>query len=941
MSSRSFRAAAPVFRRTLLAALLALSFGSSALAAADDKASRYYEDALGRYEKNDIPGAIIQLKNALQIDKSLLPVQVLLGKALLANGEAVAAEVAFNEALRLGVNRAEVVIPLAQAIVAQGKQQTVLQGAAFSPNGLPPSVRVRLLILRSAAYSDVGDGLGALRSLDDARAIDASGADVWIAEVPVRIRTGELREANAAAAKAFSIAPSSAEVCYQKGALAHVSGDLGGAKSAYDRALQIDPRHAEARIARAGLAIDLGRIDEANADLAELQKLSPREPRAAYLRALLAERDGNTAAARKHLADVTALIDPVPLDFIRYRPQLLMLGGLAHTGLREPEKAKPYLEAFQRVAPNSPVAKLLAQIYLGEPNYGRATELLEGYLNAHPGDGQAMTLLASAQMAQGRNAKAAALMQDALKSRDAPEYHAVLGLSLLGGGESATAAAELEAAFAKDPSQVQAGTALVGLYLRHKQADKALAICQKLLAQQPANAALQNMLGMAKAQTGDTNGARAAFEEAIRLDAKLPQPKLNLARLDMLGKSYDAAAARLTAILAADDKNIDALLEMAALTERRGQADDAQRWLQKAADNAGARELRPGFALVDFNLRNNRAPAALDAAKVLASKAPEDLAVLLAVARAQLANRDTAGAQTSLGNATRLANFDPAVLLEIASMQIAAGNLNGAQYSLEKALSDRSDDLAAQALMVDVSLRQGDQAKAEAIARRIVQAAPKRAIGYSLLGDIATARTQPAAAIDAYRRAHQIEPSTETLLRLANASVAQDPKAATRLIEQWVASHPKDIAARRSLADAYARSANHTAARAAYLDLLQTAPDDAGLLNNLANVLLQLKDPQASVYAERALTKSPASPMVLDTAGWIAFRNGQSDRALQLLRDARLREPNNPDIRYHLAAVLAQAGRRGEARDELEAAIADGRTFDSGPDAQALLRTLK
>ena len=77
--------------------------------AVDSKASRYYEDALVRYEKKDIPGTIIQLKNALQVDKTLLPVQVLLGKALMQNGEVAAAEVAMLEALRLGVNRAEIV----------------------------------------------------------------------------------------------------------------------------------------------------------------------------------------------------------------------------------------------------------------------------------------------------------------------------------------------------------------------------------------------------------------------------------------------------------------------------------------------------------------------------------------------------------------------------------------------------------------------------------------------------------------------------------------------------------------------------------------------------------------------------------------------------------------------------------------------------------------
>ena len=75
-----------------------------ALAATNPKAARFYEEALTRYEKKDMAGAIIQLKNALSIDKAMLPVHVLLGKALLAKGEVIAAEVAFDEALRLGVD---------------------------------------------------------------------------------------------------------------------------------------------------------------------------------------------------------------------------------------------------------------------------------------------------------------------------------------------------------------------------------------------------------------------------------------------------------------------------------------------------------------------------------------------------------------------------------------------------------------------------------------------------------------------------------------------------------------------------------------------------------------------------------------------------------------------------------------------------------------------
>jgi Flp pilus assembly protein TadD len=123
--------------------------------------------------------------------------------------------------------------------------------------------------------------------------------------------------------------------------------------------------------------------------------------------------------------------------------------------------------------------------------------------------------------------------------------------------------------------------------------------------------------------------------------------------------------------------------------------------------------------------------------------------------------------------------------------------------------------------------------------------------------------------------------------------------------------------------------------------LLALSPDDADALNNLANVLLRLKDPSAVTVAEKAMAKAPSNANAIDTLGWALFQNGQVDRALQLLRDARLREPGNPDIRYHLAAVLAQSGRKTEARDEVEAALKSGRRFETMAEADSLLKSLR
>lgn len=922
--------------------LLGCLLASPGASAADSKASRYYEDALARYEKKDLNGAIIQLKNALQIDKTMMPVQMLLGKALLQNGEVAAAEVALTEALRLGANRAEVAVPLGKSYLAQGKPGLIFERPALALAGLPPPVQVQLLLLRSAASTDLGDDRGTLKAIEEARAIDPNAPAVLLAEIPMRIRARQFAEAKVAVDRALAALPDSVDAWYQKGAIAQAAGDLQSALAAYERVLQLDAAHVDVRVARAGLYMDLGRLADAAKDIAELKRLAPNDPRTAYLQALAAERDNKPEVARAALKEVTALIDPVPMDFILYRPQVLLLNALAHFGLNETEKAKHYFEVFHRVQSNTPASKLLAQIHLSEGRIDRASDVLEVYLKANPTDAQALSLLSSALMSKGQHAKAAGLMQQALQSKDTPEYRAVLGLSLVGSGNARDGIPELEAAYKKDPRQTQAATVLVAAYLRRGQTAKADAMAEGLIKQQPANPGFFNLLGMVKQQARNPAAAQKAFEQSILLDKNFIPPRLNLARLATANKDYAAAAASLGAVLKLDDKNAEAMYEMAILSDLRGQPADAQRWLEKASDVAGPREVRWDLALTEFHLRNGRAAAALAVAKRAAFKAPDDLGALLAYARTQLANRDSKGARDSLTSATRVAEYNPLSQVQIAVLQLAADNSAGAAYSLEKALSGQPNFLPALALTTEMELRQGDPAKAEKSARAIVDKYPKRAIGHSLLGDVAMQRGQAAAAFDAYRRAHQIEPSSETLLRLYRAQTRQgDGKAALQLVEQWLKKYPGDTLALEALADGHAQSGNFVAARAAYENVLKIAPDHGATLNNLANVLLRLKDPTALKMAEQAVAKSPNNVAAIDTLGWALFQAGQVDRGLQYLRDARLRDPGSPEIRYHLAAALAKAGRKTEAREELEAALKGGQGFEGGTDAAALLKSLK
>ena len=915
-------------------ALLALAMGLGGAATA---AASFYEDALQRFEAKDYAGAVIQLKNALRNEPNKLAIQFLLGRAMQQSGDVVGAEVAFNEALRLGISRSEVAVPLAQVIIAQGRQREMLVHPQLQPSGLPTDVLQTLLLLRASAQTDLGDSREALATIAQARSMNDRRADVWLAEVPVRVRARQFQEALQMADRGLAVAPGDAEAHYVKGSVRHVQGNLDEALAAYAKALERDGAHIEALVARAGIFIDRNQLKEAGQALDRLKTAAPKEPRAAYLRALVAERENQPAVAKAALQEVTQLLDPVPIAYVQYRPQLLMLNGLSHYGLNELAKARQYLEAFLKVQPNSPVVRLLARIQMTEGNTALAIPLLETYLRGNPDDGLALNLLGSAYMSQGKTARATQFLQEAIKKQDRPEFRAALGLSLLGNGNTEGAITELETAWRQDPGQVSAGVSLAQLYAQQNRLPQALALVRDMVKRYPSNPGLQHQLGDMLLRSGKVSEARQAYEKALSLNPKLPASRLQLARMDIDNNQIAAAEQRLAALLRDMPKNSDAMAEMARVSERKGQSEEALRWLVRARDVSDRKDMRWNLALMDLNLRQGKPQLALEEGKIALGKQPNDLTTQLLYARAQLALGDINGARATLGAATRIADYNAPQQTEIARLQLAAENADGAAYSLSKALSGQPDFIPAEALMVQVELRQGAIDRAETRARKIVQRQPALALGHGLMGDLAMARKNPTAALAAYRQAYKVEPGTGTALTLMNALVTQNQvKEALEVGRQRLRQSPKDVAVQMLVGDLHMSAGRFADGAGAYKAALKVMPDSAQALNNLANAQIRLKDPLAVQTAQAAHKLAPQNPLVVDTLGWALFLQGQTEQALPLLRDARLRAPGNPEIRYHLAKVLMASGRKAEAREEAKEALRINPDFEGSVDARQI-----
>ncbi|WP_313954123.1 XrtA/PEP-CTERM system TPR-repeat protein PrsT [Accumulibacter sp.] len=909
--------------RVALQLLAATVFGLGVLSpvlATPEKAARFYEDALRRFDQNDTSGAVVQLKNALQEDKGMLAAHLLLGKALLKDGNLKGAEAAFEEALRQGVNRAEIVLPLGQIYLTLGRPEVVIE--RFTAAGLPPALQVEVLTLRGNAYLEMGNTRLASQSFGEARAIDPKAAGPVIAEASIFLASGQLDRAAENAAKAIELAPNDANAWSVSGSVKHAALDLAGALVAYDRALSLEPRHAEARVARAGLLVDLGRTADAQADLDFLVKSAPGEPRAAYLRALLAAQKRDSRATAAALAEVIKIVDALPARWLARREHLLMAGALAHHALGNREKASEYLNII--IANNSrhlAAKKLLAAISVETRDYARARPLLEELHKAAPDDVQVMFLLGSVHMAERRYQSASELLEKAAASTGSVEMTRALAFSQLELGQDELGQANLEKAVAADPGDFKAAASLSTIYLRSGQAQKAIRTAEALVRRHPDNLAALNFLGSVKAAAGDKVGARATYTALLAKDATFRPAALNLVKLDVSENRFDDARRRLDAMLAKHHDDSDALLQYGLLEQRAGRAPEAIRHLKKASE-VQRRDPRAGLALLDVYLGQKQNEQALVWAKDLAARYPDGLAIRLAMGRALLANGDESGARNAFAGATRLADYDPRMQVEIARWQLAAGNPDGALYSAGKALQGRPDDLAAMTLVVEIETRRGEPARADAALKALNARYPKRLETALATGYVAMARGQYPAAMAAYRTALEREESTANALNLVRAQLAAgEAGKAASFLQGWVKTRPLDLLALKALAEAQFRAGQLAAARQTYARVIAEDTDDAVVLNNYANLLQQLKDPVAAKHAERALQLDPENPSYLDTLGWILVQQGKGEAGLRYLREARLRSPGSGEIRYHLAYALARGGRKAEARDELSAAL--------------------
>lgn len=108
--------------------------------------------------------------------------------------------------------------------------------------------------------------------------------------------------------------------------------------------------------------------------------------------------------------------------------------------------------------------------------------------------------------------------------------------------------------------------------------------------------------------------------------------------------------------------------------------------------------------------------------------------------------------------------------------------------------------------------------------------------------------------------------------------------------------------------------------------ILASDPDDASALNALGYTLANKTDrlSEAEKYLQRAIELQPGEPVIIDSYGWLLFRQGRLEQSLDYLRRA-YNKAKEGEIAAHMVEVLWALGRQREAKELFRQALISSR----------------
>jgi tetratricopeptide (TPR) repeat protein len=655
-------------------------------------------------------------------------------------------------------------------------------------------------------------------------------------------------------------------------------------------------------------------------------------------------------------------------------------------------QAYPLLKKLADLQPDDPQVQLkLATIYLSARDFKQARDAASQVLEKQADNGQALLLLANASQTPDEIEDARKRIQSVReKDEDRASYHLALAALDLRQNAQPRAESELKTAVDLDPKSSEALAALGTLYWSRndlKAADQAFKTAAEV---SPPRSPVLLRYADFLLRTGANAEAKKILEETNQKVPDYLPPRVLLMKMACAERQDDNCVARVKNVLSQDSINYDALYQDGILNLSKGDAVGAIRDFEylsgayrqnalvryqlalayllhsnskdlnedtrrKAVDAAETRlneavSLEPRFGqaamvLAEFKLRKGNPAAAVELLEPLTKEQPQIEQAQYLLATAYLAQRKSDQALAVYQKMTELFPKDPRPSFLMGSVLLGQGKQADARKAFEKSNEISPDYLPPVEKLVDLDLADKQYAAAMDRVQKVIDKDPKLASPWGLRAKIYLAQRDFAHAEPDLLKAIELDPKLEPAYQwLAELYVASNrQEEAIAKLSAFVENNKGASAAPAllQLGMINEQLKHFDAARDAYEKLLTVAPNTPLALNNLAVLYSEHFGQLDKAYELAKRAKETANePHIADTLGWIMYKRGDYNGALQLLQESAGKLPNVPEIQFHLGMTYYMLGEEGPARVALQNAVDASANFPDKDEARRRLSIL-
>ena len=620
----------------------------------------------------------------------------------------------------------------------------------------------------------------------------------------------------------------------------------------------------------------------------------------------------------------------------------LVLSGTASAWLKDLDKSVATLEKATSLDPQNSKALLnLGAIQVVNKNLAGAEQSLIKAHETNPKDTRAALTLADYYVVSKNSEKAEAAFKDALAMNpaDRDTYLQVAQFYFeakrFDDGEKV-----LQGAQAKSPDNPAPSLALANAYQMEnrpgdvrkllvdlktkfpKDVTVATKLAQNLLSDQP-DRAMPEIDQIIKTQPNDPFGYVLLGEAQFRR-GKLAEAEATLSKEPALSSPYP---------------EVHFLLGNLAL--QKGQVNEAVGHFEKSA--AIKNYVPARMVLAELYLNTGKLADSRQQIEQALAVDPANAAARLFKTSVEIAAKNYNDAGQELLLMEKEHPDSAAVQRQLGFYYQTTGKNAEAERSLTRALELAPNSEQNFEALAGFYLRNKQPDKVNQIVNRIPDA-NKHAFHYELLGMAESAAGKPEDSVKEYLKALVKDPKRSSASQLLLNEYVRENKLddAKKMVDDVIQRNPSNSAALAIRGNVYLQQGKKDDAMKDFEKALQIDPNQDIAANNEAYLLAeQGRDLENALkYAQTVRRRHGEDPSAADTLGWVYYKMGRLTLAIDELKFAASKQPENPLIQYHLGATYRANNQRSEAEMALKKALAS-KDFQEKSQAEALLQNIE